>query len=162
MSAPVLHVAARAKFLASQEFVMLDAADSIGTVEGTSEPTVFVGVDPRNGLPWSYEPDKAAVTIYQRAASWLRGESSARFPLLGVTVWVAGSDGSTPDADWLARNVAEQVIECFDDPANANDPQWSDTVRVLHCRWTGELAVSEVENMPGMYRADCAFEAVTA
>lgn len=161
MSAPALLVAARARFLASDEYALLDAAGVIGSWQSPPQPWVFIGTDPRNGLPWAYGTDLAAVTIYARSRQWHTNDTSARFPVLGVTVWVQG-DPATPDAEWLARNVAEAVVSAFDDPANQHTGQWTDDVRVIRCRWSGELSVSEVENMPGFYRADCSFEIETA
>lgn len=156
MGAPDLLVAARRKFLASDEYTYAAAADEIGEFEDGS-PWVFASLDPETGLPFAYGPDQASVTFYLRANDWNRTENTARSPRLGVVVFVEGSDRSSPDAEWLARDVAEAVIQAFDDPHSVKLNTWPG-VRVFYTRWSGELSVGDVENMPTSYRADLDFE----
>lgn len=158
MAAPPLLVAARQKFLTSTQYAALSAAHKIGTrqdVLGAPAQWVTVGVD-SNGLPHHYGEDRAAVSFHLRGASWTSSENSARFPKVGVTVWVAGEVGK-PNAEWLAYDVAATVIDVFDDPAGEAPPTWGPSIYVTRCRWDGELAVSDVEDMPTLWRADVAF-----
>ena len=161
MSAPALLVAARTKFLASEQFTLLDAVGTLGSWQIPPEPWVFASSDPRSGYPWQYGAGKSAITFHQQSRQWSTTNTSGRLPTLAVTVWSDGEPG-TPDAEWQARNVAEQIIQCFDDPANEHDKQWTDSVRVLSCRWSGNLTVVEVEGIDGLMRADLDFEVFVA
>lgn len=149
MSAPAVLVAARAKYLDSDAFDLV--ASSVGS------GWVTVGTDPETGLPPKYGTGLSAVTFALRSGTALTNGTSARFPRISATVWAQG-DAASHDAEWQARNVSESLITCFDDYANANDPVWSPSVWVAHCRWTGEQAVFEVENKRGMIRADVSFD----
>lgn len=157
MTAPALLVAARRKFLASAQYDNLRAAHLIGVAQDglTPSPWVTVGTD-NNGLPNNYGEGRAAVTFYQRGSSWATADTSARFPKLGISVW-AGGPVEKPDAQWLAHNVAESVIACFDDPAGEHPPTWGPDVYVIRSRWDGELTVAPVEDVPTLWRADMAF-----
>lgn len=149
MTAPAVLVAARAKYLESDAFDLV--ASSVGS------GWVTVGTDPETGLPPTYGAGLSAVTFALRSGTAFANGTSARFPTISATVWAQG-DAATHDAEWQARSVSESLITCFDDYSNSHNPKWSPFVWVAHCRWTGEQAVFEVQNKPGMIRADVSFD----
>lgn len=157
---PDLLLAARERFVSSGTFATLLASEQIGVSKSGSgsTPWVFIAINPASGKPYAAGIGKAAITFYKRSSDWYRNDTSARFPVLSCVVWSQGVDVEDVSADWLARSVAEAVIAEFDDPAREKPKQWSDTVYVIGCRWTGELSVSPMENLPGSYRADFGFE----
>lgn len=140
---------------------MLDAEDAIGTWQNPPEYWVFIGLNPRDGFPWQYGSGKCAVVFSQENRQWAASTNTARFPVLRVGVW-ADADSDTRDGEWFARHVAEAVISLFDDPAGESDKHWSDSVYAISSRWSGELTVFEVENKPGLWRAETSFEIETA